>query len=359
MWLPWGSRRSARIVPPCRSTIQRAIARPRPAPPRVGAAHAVAAVEALEDALEILGRDARTLVVDLERHRAAARRGRRAQRDAPGPRRVAHRVLDEVHDDLVDALGVARDDAARRGASIEKTTSVGRVQSRLARGALEHVAHRERADVERLLAGLQAREVEQLRHEPAEPARLREHRAQRLGVGLADAVDDVLEHRLQRADRRAQLVGDVRDEVAAQAVGLGELGGHAVERARELADLVVGRHRHLAAVLAARHRASRRRPSRAAASSCRGRAAARMRARARSPPPRRRATAGPASARRRSSRRAVIQTAATITMPSLSFSDVSEPSGVMAAASRTRRRCPGRAPRSPRSRSSRRPPGGC
>jgi hypothetical protein len=50
-------------------------------------------------------------------------------------------------------------------------------------------------------------------------------------------------------------VGDVRDEVAAQAIGLRELGGHAVERARQLADLVVRRHRHLTAVLAGGHRA--------------------------------------------------------------------------------------------------------
>ena len=178
---------------------------------------------------------------------------RRAQRHVARPRRVAHGVLDEVHDDLVDALGVALDE--QPGGRVDREDDVvGRVQARLARGALDDVADGERAHVERLLAGLQAGEVQQLGDEAPEPARLREHRAQRLGVRLADAVDDVLEHRLQRAERRAQLVRDVRDEVAAQAVGLGELLRHPVERARELADLVVGGHRHLAAVLPAGHR---------------------------------------------------------------------------------------------------------
>jgi hypothetical protein len=129
------------------------------------------------------------------------------------------------------------------------------VQARLAGGALEQVARRERAHVERLLTGLQAREVQQLRHEPPEAAGLREHRAQRLGGGFADPVDDVLEHRLQRAERRAQLMRDVGDQVAPQAVGLRQLGGHPVERPGQLADLVVGGDGDLAAVLAARHRA--------------------------------------------------------------------------------------------------------
>jgi hypothetical protein len=178
---------------------------------------------------------------------------RRAQRDVPRPRRVAHGVLDEVHDDLVDALGIAIG-LQRRGCVDREHDILGRVHARLAGGALEDVAQREGPHVERLLAGLQAREIEQLGDEPPEAARLLEHRAQRLGIGFADAVDDVLEHGLQRAERRAQLVRDVGDEVAPQAVGLGQLGRHPVKRPGELADLVVGRHRDLAAVLAARHR---------------------------------------------------------------------------------------------------------
>ena len=90
-------------------------------------------------------------------------------------------------------------------------------------------------------ARLEPGEVEELLHQAAEPLDLRQHRAERLGVGLGDAVDQVLEHGLQRGDRRAQLVRHVGDEVAAHAVGLGQLGGHLVERPGELADLVARR----------------------------------------------------------------------------------------------------------------------
>ena len=79
----------------------------------------------------------------------------------------------------------------------------------------------------------------------------------RLGIGVGDAVDEVLEHGLQRGDRRAQLVTDVGDEVAAQPVGLGELGRHLVERTGERADLVVRRRRDALREVAARHRFGR------------------------------------------------------------------------------------------------------
>ena len=69
----------------------------------------------------------------------------------------------------------------------------------------------------------------------------REHRVEGLGIGVGDAVDEVLEHGLERGDRRAQLVRHVGDEVAPHAVGLGELGGHPVERPGELTDLVTRR----------------------------------------------------------------------------------------------------------------------
>ena len=84
-----------------------------------------------------------------------------------------------------------------------------------------------------------------------------EHRAQRLGIGLAHPVDEILEHGLQRGDRRAQLVAHVGDEVAAQPVGLRELGGHLVERAGERADLVVRDGGDPRGEVTARHRLGR------------------------------------------------------------------------------------------------------
>ena len=89
---------------------------------------------------------------------------------------------------------------------------------------------------------------------PAEPLGLGERGPQRGRVGRGHAVDEVLQHRPQRGDRRAQLVGDVGDQLAPLPVHRGELGRHRVERAGQLADLVPGRRRDPARVVARRHR---------------------------------------------------------------------------------------------------------
>jgi hypothetical protein len=75
-----------------------------------------------------------------------------------------------------------------------------------------------------------------------------------LQVGLLDAVDRVLQRRLQRRQRRSQLVRHVGHELAAHAVGLLELGTHRVERLGEAPHLVAAVDGHALAVLAARHR---------------------------------------------------------------------------------------------------------
>ena len=73
-------------------------------------------------------------------------------------------------------------------------------------------------------------------------------------VGLRHPVDDVLQHRLQRRDRRTQLVRDVGDQFAALPVGRGQVGRHLVERAGELTDLVPGGGPYPPAVVAPGHR---------------------------------------------------------------------------------------------------------
>jgi hypothetical protein len=105
-------------------------------------------------------------------------------------------------------------------------------------------------------ARLELREIEELLNEVAESLDLSQRRLERPPFDRLDTVDEVLEHGLERTDGRPQLVRDVRDEVAAHAVDLGELGSHRVERARELADFVARGGRHAAAVVATRHRAS-------------------------------------------------------------------------------------------------------
>ena len=185
--------------------------------------------------------------------RTARAVGARADRHLAVGRRVPHRVLDEVGDDLVQALVVA---VERQVLGLHRHREADRsgVQPRLPDREVEHRADLEHAPVERHAARLEPRQVEQLLHEPAQPFDLGEHGAQRLGIGRFDAVDQVLEHRLQRGDRRPQLVAHVGDEVAADPVGLGELGRHLVERAGERADLVARGRGDALAEVAARHR---------------------------------------------------------------------------------------------------------
>ena len=59
------------------------------------------------------------------------------------------------------------------------------------------------------------------------------------GSGLGDAVGHVLDHRLQGGDRRAQFMAHIGDHIAAHFIGMFEFSGHLVERASQLADLVM------------------------------------------------------------------------------------------------------------------------
>ena len=77
------------------------------------------------------------------------------------------------------------------------------------------------------------------------------------GIGRGHTVDEVLERGLQRGERGPELVADVRDEVTAHAVGLGELRRHPVERDGEPSDLVVRGGGDTLVVVALGHRLGR------------------------------------------------------------------------------------------------------
>ena len=170
---------------------------------------------------------------------------------------------------------------------------------------------------------LEPGEVEQLRHQPPEAVDLGEHRLQRRRVGRLDAVDDVLQHRVQRADRRAQLVR--RRWRSARGARVSTSASSAAMRlnaSRQLAHLVAGGRLDPAVVAALGHVARRPRPSRAAGRSSRvrgtGPSASAM--------PRRRARRTARAAARCSRPRQhedtrVTTTAATITTPSLGLID--------------------------------------
>ncbi len=108
----------------------------------------------------------------------------------------------------------------------------------LAHRVREQRFHPELGALQRDRARLEAGEIEQLLDQPTEPLDLREHGLEGLGIGRGHAVDEVLEHDLERGDGRAELVGHVGHEVAPHPVGLGQLRGHLVERPGQFADLV-------------------------------------------------------------------------------------------------------------------------
>ena len=266
-----GSGSTKRMVPPCRSVTQRAMARPRPVPPPPLGVRERA--EPLEHALPVAGRDTRPLVGDLEppagppglgasgpdgaaRRDCAARRCRAGWRRAGGavPGRRATARSGGVDADVV--RHVAAGDAAprRRRRRAGRRTST----SRRASGALP-ASTRERS----------SRSTTSADH----PLALVERGAQGHRVRLGDAVGEVLEHGVERGERRAQLVADVGDQVAALPVDGGEVLGHPVERAGELADLVARGGGDPGAVVARAPSAAPPRSSRAAARSCRRRAA--------------------------------------------------------------------------------------
>jgi hypothetical protein len=103
---------------------------------------------------------------------------------------------------------------------------------------LHQVDHRHVGAVQRHHAGVDAGEVEEVTDERAQPLRLPEGGPDRLGVRVGHAVVEVLQHCDHRRQRRAQLVGDARDQLPPLPVDRGEVGGHPVERPRQLADLV-------------------------------------------------------------------------------------------------------------------------
>ena len=172
---------------------------------------------------------------------------------------MANGVADEVREHLSHPLLVDADlEIGRSGRGEEQHVALARRLAPVARQALEQRAGGNRGQLERHRSRLELGEVEQLLDEGAEPLDLLEHLAHRLRRDLLDAVDEVLEPGPECADRRPELVRGVRDEVAAHAVGLVQLRGHRVERARELSHLVPGGRGDPPGVVAACHRAGGR-----------------------------------------------------------------------------------------------------
>ena len=190
------------ISPSCMSTIERTIASPRPLPDALRLAGVRAAVEAIEDPRQLVGRDPRPAVAHLERCLLGP--GREMDRYPTAARRELQRVADEVGEELDDALAVEAqlDGSAGHRAFETDAARDGHLRQRLD-DDLHRVAQVAVAHVEREDAGIDARQVEQVGAQPLEPADLLGRALQELGPRRLIDVAVALELGVDLAARRS------------------------------------------------------------------------------------------------------------------------------------------------------------
>ena len=211
--------------------------------------------EPLEDAVPVGGGDTRPVVGDLQA--PAGGRVLGGDPDDPTGGTVPGRVVEQVGDQLVEPRRIGRGrQRGRRGADVVPHLATG--HPRLGHGALQQRQDGHLRGGQLSLAGVHPGEVEQVGGEGGEPLGLVERRPQGHGVRLRDAVDEVLEHGAQGGDRGAKLMAHVRHQLAAPAVDSGQLLGHPVEGAGQLAHLVARGRGDPAGVVAAGHPPGRR-----------------------------------------------------------------------------------------------------
>src|SRR3954468_23566430 len=197
------------------------------------------AVEALEHAGSLLHRDRRAVVAD--REAALPVRGAAGlHRHAPAFLAVADRVVDQVVDQLAQAVCIRMD-----GQGLLRPLEA---QVDVALDGLRHPFHahvqREGVQVQRVQlhllqrARLVARERKELAHQAREPVgtdvQLRQRMAHALGLALAQGQLDL---RLQAAHGRLQLVGGIGDEAILEVEGAGQARHEAVDFVHQRAHL--------------------------------------------------------------------------------------------------------------------------
>ena len=168
----------------------------------------------------------------------------RADEHVRAGRRVAKGVLDERAADLEDPLLVAE----ARGAAVDAVPRevVSRplgARVELLEQELRDLGEVDRVAVDPEAAGVETGEVEQLAGELRQAIDLLAHAPEELAPGrlVEILLDEQLEMAAEREERRPELVRGVGDELTARMLEPGEALAHAVERARELAELVRAR----------------------------------------------------------------------------------------------------------------------
>ena len=198
----------------------------------VGVAHNffVRAMETLEDRLQLVVRDTKSLIAHAHECRARAAVGiphrpgghRPVRADRHGDRatigRVANRIRQQIDDDLLDAIAIPL--TAHRGRLGHHGEQVTRGEVRELIGGLAHQGHEiEGLGAELELPGVEARDVEQRIDQFGHPARLVVDRRQVTqdtlvgDFGAQDALVEELGIPPQRGEGRLQLMRGDREEV--------------------------------------------------------------------------------------------------------------------------------------------------
>ena len=236
-----------RMVPPCRSVTQRAMARPSPVPPPPSTPRVPNRSNARSRSP---GATPGPWSETSSSQRSSVALG--ADGDGAAGRTVPRCVVEQVGDELVEPGGIALDgEIGRIDADVVRHVAAG--DAGLADRGVEQPSYVDPLAGQRCLAGVDPGEVEQVADQTGHPLALVERGAEGHRVGLGDAVGEVLEEGVEGGERGAQLVADVGDQLAALAVDGGELLGHPVERVGELADLVPRRRRDPDVVVTRRH----------------------------------------------------------------------------------------------------------
>jgi hypothetical protein len=207
------------------------------AEPSARAPGVVALLHELEDPLARLGSDAAPAIGHRDAHerRAAAGRGRDLDRSAV--RRELDRVVDQIRQDLADPHLVGEHGRQRVDARGDRD-ALG-----LGGGApdldhvLDHRAELERARRNAQLAVLDARDLDQVADHAAHLLRVAQTDAEIFALLGGDRAREPVEHDreqlVQRRERRAQLVREVREELGAHESLIGSSVGEIERRARE------------------------------------------------------------------------------------------------------------------------------
>ena len=166
----------------------------------------------------------------------------RTHLDPAAGRRVGERVAEEVREHLRDPVGVDVDGQRRTAVHHEVPPPSRRTAGRSRSGTRrDELAEVDDPEVELDRALLRPRELGQVGSEPLQPGRLLPDGDQHLLARLEHPVEHPFDVALDRRQRRAHLVGDLRDEPRPAPLGRLELDRQPVDVAGQLGELELAR----------------------------------------------------------------------------------------------------------------------